>query len=122
MNIEEFKKLIEKFFTLTAFISAACLAVHYAPTSMIFVGNRLDFIADRPLVLIALLLSLVMLASAILLLLDLFSLKIEIVQRKVWMIFAAIGTAPILPFALFGLFTFVYLIYCCIIKFFLWNL
>ena len=61
------KKLIEKLFTLTAFISAVCLAVHYAPTSIIFVGNRLDFIADTPLVLIAFLLSLMMLASAILL-------------------------------------------------------
>ena len=116
------KKLIEKLFTLTAFISAVCLAVHYAPTSMIFVGNRLDFIADTPLVLIAFLLSLMMLVSAILLLLDLFSLKIKSLPNKAWMVFAAIGTAPILPFALFGLFTFVYLIYCCIIKFFLWNL
>ena len=97
------KKLIEKIFTLTAFISAACLAVHYAPTSMIFEGNRLDFIADRPLFLIALLFSLVMLASAVLLLLDLFSLKIKIVQNQIWKIFAAIGVIPILPFALFGL-------------------
>ena len=116
------KKLIEKLFTLTAFISAVCLAVHYAPTSMIFVGNRLVFIADTPLVLIAFLLSLMMLVSAILLLLDLFSLKIKSLPNKAWMVFAAIGTAPILPFALFGLFTFAYLIYCCIIKFFLWNL
>ena len=113
------KKLIEKFFTLTAFISAACLAVHYAPTSMIFVGNRLDFIADRPLVLIALLLSLVMLASAILLLLDLFSQKFKVVQRKVWMVFAAIGTAPILPLALFSLVASVWLSICVILKYFL---
>ena len=75
---------------------------------MIFVGNRLDFIADTPLVLIALLLSLVMLASAILLLLDLFSLKIKIVQNQVWKIFAAIGIIPILPYALFGLILFVF--------------
>ena len=101
------KKLIEKIFTLTAFISAACLAVHYAPTSMIFEGNRLDFIADRPLFLIALLLSLVMLASAILLLLDLFSQKFKVVQRKVWMFFAAVGVIPILPFALFGFCAFI---------------
>lgn len=112
------KKLIEKFFTLTAFISAACLAVHYAPTSIIFVGNRLDFIADRPLVLIALLLSLVMLASAILLLLDLFSQKFKVVQRKVWMIFAAIGVVPILPFASFGLIWFVLFTFYCINLFF----
>jgi len=69
---------------------------------MIFVGNRLDFIADTPLVLIALLFSLVMLASAVLLLLDLFSLKIKIVQNQIWKIFAAIGVIPILPLALFG--------------------
>ena len=112
------KKLIEKFFTLTAFISAACLAVHYAPTSIIFVGNRLDFIADRPLVLIALLLSLVMLASAILLLLDLFSQKFKVVQRKVWMIFAAVGIAPILPLALFGLILFVIFAFYYINQFF----
>ena len=110
------KKLIEKFFTLTAFISAVCLAVHYAPTSMIFVGNRLDFIADTPLVLIAFLLSLMMLASAILLLLDLFSLKFEIVQRKVWMFFAAVGIAPILPIALFSLGASVWLVICGILK------
>ena len=110
------KKLIEKFFTLTAFISAVCLAVHYAPTSMIFVGDRLDFIADTPLVLIAFLLSLMMLASAILLLLDLFSLKFEIVQRKVWMFFAAVGIAPILPIALFSLGASVWLVICGILK------
>ena len=113
------KKLIEKFFTLTAFISAVCLAVHYAPTSMIFVGNRLDFIADTPLVLIAFLLSLMMLASAILLLLDLFSQKFKVVQRKVWMVFAAIGTAPILPIALFSSVAFVWLSICVILKYFL---
>ena len=100
--VQLIKKLIEKFFTLTAFISAVCLAVRYVPTSMIFVGNRLDFIADRPLFLIALLFSLVMLASAVLLLLDLFSLKIKIVQNQIWKIFAAIGVIPILPLALFG--------------------
>ena len=110
------KKLIEKFFTLTAFISAVCLAVHYAPTSMIFVGNRLDFIADTPLVLIAFLLSLMMLASAILLLLDMFSQKFKVVQRKAWMVFAAIGTAPILPLALFSLVASVWLIICGILK------
>ena len=112
------KKLIEKFFTLTAFISAVCLAVHYAPTSMIFEGNRLDFIADRPLFLIALLLSLVMIASAILLLLDLFSQKFKVVQRKVWMVFAAIGTIPILPIALFSLVAFVWLGFLVILKYF----
>ena len=112
------KKLIEKIFTLTAFISAACLAVHYAPTSMIFVGNRLDFIADRPLVLIALLLSLVMLVSAILLLLDLFSLKIKSLLNKAWMFFAAIGIIPILPFALFGLIWFVIFTFYYINQFF----
>ena len=101
------KKLIEKIFTLTAFISAVCLTVHYAPTSMIFVGNRLDFIADTPLVLIAFLLSLMMLASAILLLLDMFSQKFKVVQNQIWKIFAAIGVIPILPLALFGLILFV---------------
>ena len=112
------QKLIDKFFTLTAFISAVCLTVHYAPTSIIFVGNRLDFIADTPLVLIALLLSLVMLASAILLLLDLFSQKFKVVQRKAWMVFAAIGTAPILPLALFGLIWFVFFTFYYINRFF----
>lgn len=112
------KKLTEKFFTLTAFISAACLAVHYAPTSIIFVGNRLDFIADRPLGLISFLLSLMMLASAILLLLDMFSQKFKVVQRKAWMVFAAIGTAPILPLALFGLIWFVFFTFYYINRFF----
>ena len=75
---------------------------------MIFVGNRLDFIADTPLVLIAFLLSLMMLASAILLLLDLFSLKMKSLPNKAWMVFAAIGIIPILPYALFGLILFVF--------------
>lgn len=112
------KKLIEKFFTLTAFISAACLAVHYAPTSMIFVGNRLDFIADTPLLLIVLLLSLMMLVSAILLLLDLFSLKIKSLPNKAWMVFAAIGIIPILPYTLFGLIWFVFFTFYYINRFF----
>ena len=99
------KKLIDKFFTLTAFISAVCLAVHYAPTSIIFVDNSLDSVAERP---IELLFSLVMLASAVLLLLDVFLLKIKIVQNQVWKIFAAIGIIPILPYALFGLILFVF--------------
>lgn len=99
------KKLINIFFTLTAFISAVCLAVHYAPTSMIFVDNSLDSVSDRP---DALLFSLVTLASAILLLLDVFSLKIKIVQNQVWKIFAAIGVIPILPIASFGLILFVF--------------
>ena len=110
--------MIEKFFTLTAFISAVCLAVHYVPTSMIFVGNRLDFIADRPLFLIALLFSLVMLASAVLLLLDLFSLKIKSLPNKAWMFFAAIGIIPILPYALFGLIWFVIFTFYYINQFF----
>ena len=110
--------MIDKLFTLTAFISAVCLTVHYTPTSMIFVGNRLDFIADRPLFLIALLFSLVMLASAVLLLLDLFSLKIKIVQNQIWKIFAAIGVIPILPLALFGLIWFVIFTFYYINQFF----
>ena len=49
-----------------------------------------------------------MLASAILLLLDVFSLKIKIVQNQVWMFFAAIGVIPILPIVSFGLIMFVF--------------
>ena len=85
---------------------------------MIFVGNRLDFIADRPLFLIALLFSLVMLASAVLLLLDLFSLKIKSLPNKAWMFFAAIGIIPILPYALFGLIWFVIFTFYYINQFF----
>ena len=110
--------MIDKLFTLTAFISAVCLTVHYTPTSMIFVGNSLDFIADRPLFLIALLFSLVMLASAVLLLLDLFSLKIKSLPNKAWMVFAAIGIIPILPYALFGLIWFVIFTFYYINQFF----
>jgi len=47
--------------------------------------------------------SLMMLASAILLFLDLFSLKYKNLPNKAWKIFAANGVVPILPFALFGL-------------------
>ena len=92
------KKLIEKIFTLTAFISAVCLTAHYTPAALI--KGTYSFWSDY---IVLLLFPLVMLVSAILLLLDLFSLKIEVVQRKVWMIFAAIGVIPILPLALFGL-------------------
>lgn len=96
------KKLIDKLFTLTAFISAACLTVHYTPIALI--EETYSFWSDD---IVLLLFPLVMLVSAILLLLDLFSLKIEVVQRKVWMIFAAIGVVPILPLALFRLILFV---------------
>ena len=92
------KKLIDKFFTLTAFISAACLTVHYTPTALI--KGIYSFWSDD---IIYLLFPLMTLASAILLLLDLFSLKNKNLPNKAWKIFAAIGVVPILPFALFGL-------------------
>ena len=92
------KKLIDKFFTLTAFISAACLAVHYTPTALI--KGIYSFWSDN----VALsLFPLMTLVSTILLLLDLFSLKNKNLPNKAWKIFAAIGVVPILPFALFGL-------------------
>ena len=96
------QKLIDKFFTLTAFVSAACLTVHYTPSA--FIKGTYSFWSDDVLLLLFPLMTLI---SAILLLLDLFSLKIEIVQRKVWMIFAAVGVIPILPFALFGFCAFI---------------
>ena len=109
------KKLIDKFFTLTAFISVACLTVHYTPAALI--KRTYSFWSDD---IVYLLFPLMTLASAVLLLLDLFSLKIEIVQRKVWMIFAAIGFAPILilPIALFGLIWFVFFTFYYINQFF----
>lgn len=96
------KKLMDKLFTLTAFISAVCLTVHYTPSA--FIKGTYSFWSDDVLLLLFPLMTLI---SAILLLLDLFSLKFKIVQRKVWMVFAAIGTAPILPLALFGLLVFI---------------
>ena len=109
------KKLEDKFFILTAFISAACLTVHYMPTALI--KGTYSFWPDN----VALsLFPLMTLVSTILLLLDLFSLKFEIIQRKVWMIFAAIGFAPILilPIALFGLIWFVFFTFYYINQFF----
>ena len=96
------KKLMDKLFTLTAFISAACLTVHYTPAALI--KGTYSFWSDN---VVYLLFPLMTLISAILLLLDLFSLKFEIVQRKVWMFFAAVGVIPILPFALFGFCAFI---------------
>ena len=96
------KKLMDKLFTLTAFISAACLTVHYTPAALI--KGTYSFWSDN---VVYLLVPLMTLISAILLLLDLFSLKFEIVQRKVWMFFAAVGVIPILPFALFGFCAFI---------------
>lgn len=105
------QKLIDKLFTLTAFISAVCLTVHYTPAALI--KGTYSFWSDN---VVYLLFPLMTLISAILLLLDLFSLKIEIVQRKVWMFFAAVGIAPILPLALFSLVASVWLIICGILK------
>ena len=105
------QKLIDKFFTLTAFVSAACLTVHYTPTA--FIKGTYSFWSDDVLLLLFPLMTLI---SAILLLLDLFSLKFEIVQRKVWMFFAAVGIAPILPLALFSLVASVWLVICGILK------
>ena len=101
--VQLIKKLIDKFFTLTAFISVACLTVHYTPAALI--KGTYSFWSDY---IVLLLFPLVMLVSAILLLLDLFSLKIEVVQNQVWKIFAAIGIVPILPIASFGLIFFVF--------------
>jgi hypothetical protein len=109
--VQLIQKLIDKFFTLTAFVSAACLTVHYTPSA--FIKGTYSFWSDDVLLLLFPLMTLI---SAILLLLDLFSLKIEIVQRKVWMFFAAVGIAPILPLALFSLVASVWLIICGILK------
>ncbi|MDY6330333.1 MAG: hypothetical protein SPL52_02400 [Fibrobacter sp.] len=92
------KKLIDKFFTLTAFISVACLTVHYTPAALI--KRTYSFWSAD---IVYLLFPLMMLASAVLLFLDLFSLKYKNLPNKAWKIFAAIGVVPILPFALFGL-------------------
>lgn len=105
------QKLIDKFFTLTAFVSAACLTVHYMPTA--FIKGTYNFWSDDVLLLLFPLMTLI---SAILLLLDLFSLKFKVVQRKVWMFFAAVGIAPILPLALFSLVASVWLVICGILK------
>ena len=105
------QKLIDKLFTLTAFISAVCLTVHYTPAALI--KGTYSFWLDN---VVYLLFPLMTLISAILLLLDLFSLKFEIVQRKVWMFFAAVGIAPILPLALFSLVASVWLVICGILK------
>jgi hypothetical protein len=109
--VQLIQKLIDKLFTLTAFISAVCLTVHYTPAALI--KGTYSFWSDN---VVYLLFPLMTLISAILLLLDLFSLKIEIVQRKVWMFFAAVGIAPILPLALFSLVASVWLIICGILK------
>ena len=108
------QKLIDKFFTLTAFVSAACLTVHYTPAALI--KGTYSFWSDN---VVYLLFPLMTLISAILLLLDLFSLKFKVVQRKVWMFFAAVGIAPILPLALFSLVASVWLSICVILKYFL---
>ena len=105
------QKLIDKFFTLTAFVSAACLTVHYTPSA--FIKGTYSFGSDDVLLLLFPLMTLI---SAILLLLDLFSQKFEVVQRKVWMFFAAVGIAPILPLALFSLVASVWLVICGILK------
>ena len=105
------QKLIDKFFTMTAFVSAACLTIHYTPSA--FIKGTYSFWSDEVLLLLFPLMTLI---SAILLLLDLFSLKFEIVQRKVWMFFAAVGIAPILPLALFSLVASVWLVICGILK------
>lgn len=102
---------MDKLFTLTAFISAVCLTIHYTPAALI--KGTYSFWSDN---VVYLLFPLMTLISAILLLLDLFSLKFEIVQRKVWMFFAAVGIAPILPLALFSLVASVWLIICGILK------
>jgi hypothetical protein len=104
---------MDKLFTLTAFISAVCLTVHYTPAALI--EGNFSFWSFE---IIRLLFPLVMLISAVLLILDFFSLKIEIVQRKDWMIFAAVGVIPILPFASFGLILFVFDIIYYIKQFF----
>lgn len=87
-------KLINKFFTLTAFFSASCLAVNYAP---IHICERTDTLEGLCISILQSVFFLAISAASILLLLDFFAINIKPVQRKNWIIFAAIGILPILP-------------------------
>ena len=104
--VQLIKKLLDKLFTLTAFISAVCLTIHYMPAALI--KGTYNFWSDN---VVFLLFPLVMLVSAVLLILDFFSLRIKIIQDQAWKIFAAIGIVPILPIASFGL---IWLVFCII--------
>lgn len=101
-------KLINKFFTLTAIISTACLSIHAAPIH----PDEKDFTFICIVFwVVQIVMFLATSIASILLTLELFSFKNEFVQNKSWMIFAAIGIAPIFPFAVGWA---VFLIWCAL--------
>ncbi|SIO45265.1 hypothetical protein [Fibrobacter sp. UWB11] len=119
-------KIIDKFLTLIAFISTACLAVHATPLYLFrkgasgvsseevvplaeFVGRVL---IGSVFVLVTTTMFLALSVASVLLLLELFSVKIKPVQNKDWTVFAAVGYAPILPFAVL---TAWYIIMCYVV-------
>lgn len=94
-------KLFDKLFTLLAFVSAVCLAVHFLP---LHCGDIVNNLADFWSFVMQIIFCIALIVTAVLLLLDLFSAKFKLVQNKVWIYFAAIGILPCIPLALFGAF------------------
>ena len=105
-------KLFDKLFTLLAFVSAVCLAVHFFP---LHCGDIVNNLADFWSFVMQIIFCIALIVTAVLLLLDLFSAKFKLVQNKVWIYFAAIGILPCIPLGLFWVLALGYLSLCCLL-------
>ena len=94
--VELSNKLIDKLISLTAFFFAVCFVIHLIPD---YIWRCTLWPEDSVFGIIPIIL---MSVASVLLFLDLFPLKIKLVQNKYWVFFAAIGIAPSLPHVLVG--------------------
>ena len=99
-------KIVDKFLTLIALISTVCLAGHAFPIHFLEDGlSPMPLYEEAVCVLIVqMILFLALVTAAILLLLELFSVNIKLIQYKVWIVFAGIGVLPFVPMAAMGAF------------------
>ena len=99
-------KIVDKFLTLIALVSTACLAGHVFPIHFFE-----DSLSPMPLyevavcyLVVQVIIFLALFIATILLLLELFSVNIKLIQYKVWIVFAVVGILPFVPFAAMGAF------------------
>ena len=105
-------KIVDKFLTLIALISTTCLAVHAFPIHFFE-----SVLSSKPLnevpvyfLIAQIIIFLALSVASILLLLELFSENLKLVQSKVWIVFAVVGVLPFVPFAAMGAFMLLFVV------------
>lgn len=99
-------KIVNKFLALIALFSTACLAGHAFPIHFFE-----SVLSSKPLyevpvcfLIAQIIIFLALSVASFLLLLELFSVNIKLVQYKVWIVFAGVGVLPFVPPAAMGAF------------------